>query len=401
MFAFKGQRKTELNDNPLYMGYINYGQLHGTKIVLSGNHQVMSHSSFGLYQRLSSYNVVSSKLIPVKGADGKHQKMKKSPWGTMRYEYQFSPLDSWVVVSIHKNEPLIQYTPQGKREKGLTNLIGVSEKDYVEQYESVWDSEKGFDIVKLIPFSTISAETGIINHAHLFSILSSESQSNVPVVHMTWKAFNESVQDIYQPRLPTTLPIGTRMYIRPYDEVKSELELDKGLKGLTAYVEEYFQEYGDSHRVITYKATRMPCLGFLNPRRKTAIVFPRVTWTKKRIKRFKARSEPKYIERVSYRPNSFKDYRLYYATKETMKNRPNMFKKKSSYNALEDKVQNLAVFHYLIKKGYIVLDGRYSGKNEMKTLFNKGGFTSGDIPKDEVFDYGDDIPPLSALYPSL
>ena len=338
------------------MGYINYGQLHGTKIVLSGKHQVMSPSSFGLYERLSS------KLTPVKGADGKHQKMKKSPWGTMRYEYQFSPLDSWVVVSIHKNEPLTQYTLQGKRGKELTNLIGVSEKDYVEQYESVWDSEKGFDIVKLIPFSTISAETGIINHAHLFSILSSESQSNVPVVHMTWKAFNESLQDIYQPRLPTTLPIGTRMYIRPYDEIKSKLELDKGLKGLTAYVEEYFQEYGDSHRVITYKSTRMPCLGFLN---------------------------------------SFKDYRLYYATKETMKNRPNMFKKKSSYNALEDKVQNLAVFHYLIKKGYIVLDGRYSGKNEMKTLFNKGGFTSGDIPKDEVFDYGDDIPSLSALYPSL
>ena len=82
MFPFTGQRKNDLNDNPLYMGYINYGQLHGTKIVLSGKHQVMSHSSFGLYERLSSYNVVSSKLTPVKGADGKRQKMKNSPWGT-------------------------------------------------------------------------------------------------------------------------------------------------------------------------------------------------------------------------------------------------------------------------------------------------------------------------------
>ena len=407
MFPNVGQLKKEGRDNNLYVGTLNFGNLHGTRIVLGGTHPIFFPSTAGDYENQEG------KISVMRDENGKAQRVKGSDWDTYKYRYTFPKDESWIVLSVHKNEPLRNYTQEGKRmenTKRLQNLIGITDKQYVKEFEKSWDGSghKGHDIVKLIPFSSIGVNAGVLNHASLFSILTKESDSSyLPHIHMTWKAFNESIVEIYQPKQAVSLPIGTRIYIPPYEQIKNRLENDMVLE--TALVTRYknkkirlfLEENEDSHFVVFKKQTKMPGIGFFNPRRKSAIEIPKILRTQKQVKRFKARKQPKYVMRVSYRPNGFSGYRMSYQMHKTLKNRPNMMKSKNIFSEAKSLFENLAIVHHLLQRGYIVLDGKYGGKNEIKRMFSTNSYSADMIPTNEDFDYTDAIPAVETLYPTL
>lgn len=407
MFPNVGQLKKAGRDNNLYMGMLKFGDLHGTRIVLGGTHQIFFPSKAGDYANKAG------KITVMRNENGKAQRVKGSDWDTYKYEYTFPKDESWIVLSVHKNEPLRNYTQEGKRMENtnrLQNLIGITEKQYVEEFEKSWDGSghKGHDIVKLIPFSSIGVNAGVLNHTSLFSILTKESDpSYLPHIHMTWKAFNESVLEIYQPKQPISLPIGTRIYIPPYEQIKNRLENDmvlkSGLRTKFKYkkIRKFLEENENSHFVVFKKQTKMPGIGFFNPRRKSAIEIPKILRTQKEVKRFKARKQPKYVMRVSYRPNEFSAYRMSYQMHKTLKNRPNMMKSKNIFSDAKSLFENLAIVHYLLQRGYIVLDGKYGGKNEIKRMFSTNSYSVDMIPTNEDFDYTDAIPAVETLYPTL
>jgi hypothetical protein len=370
MFAWFNERKTEYNEMPLYFGE------DGTRIRMKGTHHILN-PTYGHYR------------------DRIYRGLNEDD-GT----YTFPAWEEWVVVNPKLNYPTLPYDSQG-HVTPISNLIGCEE-------ESTGDLR---NIVLLKPMSKFSTNAGICNNGNIIRLPFKEETRLSPDVHMTFEVFLKNIEQVYPPPPNIHLPAGTILRLRPYDEIKEELEADMLYFGRDAHRSAqtafkvsdkrkqsgYTNRLGNMYLVVSHTPYR-PFLGFVGKRTKSSY-FPSYRRITNRIKRYKARKPPFKVDYVRYqmdRSHATFQYRF----QATLKGNPNSLRSRNLRLGV-GWLGDPEVIHHCIQKGFITIEGRYASKYEIKKIFENEMGKEALLNPRIKFDYTRPVPDIDSLSPTI
>jgi hypothetical protein len=217
-----------------------------------------------------------------------------------------------------------------------------------------------------------------------------------PSLWMTWESFQKAIVSFTQPEEVVSLPYGTRLKIptskKEWLQKAKELNLEVSQSRLEDIIysfeidEDTFSEY----LIVTGQPAKNQYMGAIGDR-KIVNVWPEPPQkTSRMVKRKRARKPPFKVKMIQYRKPPYGQYGRY-ILKGTRSGKPNMFKSKSRINTLSPFADTV---HWAIKNGLIIVDGKYSGKTELKNLssLNRAGHK-------QNFDYYRDVPEPYELKP--
>ena len=297
-------------------------------------------------------------------------------------EYTFKPNQIWYIADIFPNWETdgVLYGGGGHRIAPFLYLMGLDSKPSKTVNKT---------IVKLRKTQPYNVELGIVNHMGLQGRRRNTSlqyqMQGVTTVNMTWESFNSSIKNIIEPD-NVYLPIGTILKINDKADWSSDGKLNKHQKQAL-----------DENKGSNYVVKGYPYevwMGYM-PNRKIADIYP---YYKKKVSkvRLPRKRKPPFDEirtqviESPLRLGGVQHYELH----ETLKNNPSALKQRGDY----DWSQDTNVVHYMLKKGYLNINGKYGGKQELKEywLGYKNRLRGG-----HKFNYTDDVPNILSLQPSL
>jgi hypothetical protein len=296
-------------------------------------------------------------------------------------QYTFNPSELWYVADIFPD-----WETDGRLHGGGGHRIAPFL--YLMGLDSKPSKNLNRTIVKLQRTQPYNTELGIVNHISLQgrrrNTLEYQMQG-ITTVNMTWEAFNSSIKNVIEPD-NIYLPIGTILKINDKADWSSDGKLKDGLKN-------WLEEKKGSHYVVKNYPVKA-WMGYL-PNRKTADIYP---YYKKKVGKVKLprKRKPPFDEKRTQmiksplRAGGVQHYELH----ETLKNNTSALKKRGDYDWEPD----AKYVHYMLNKGYLMVDGRYGGKQELKEywLSNKNKLRGG-----HKFTYTEQVPTLFSLQPSL
>ena len=368
MFAFKGEKIDPiLNDiEPLYFRS-SYGIYEGTVFQLKGKFEVFNPDD--TYSRYTNYI----------------QKTNDKDF----FDFSKHPSERWAIEKIEYKAPALNRNGDGSF-RVRKNLIGVKDPE----------SEKdNLNLVRVVPITTMSTMYGVVNNSSLFTMTYNSGAGGnkvSPSLWMTWKSFQKAIVSFTQPEEVVSIPYGTRLkiptsrkeWLQKANDLKLVVSQDRLENIIDSFEmdEDTFSEY----LIVTGQPAKNQYMGAIGDR-KIVDVWPEAP-TKKAfmVKRSRARKPPFKVKMIQYRIPPYGQYGSY-ILKDTRSGKPNMFKSKSRINTLSPHAD---VVHWAIKNGLITIDGKYSGKTELKniSLLNRAGYK-------QQFDYYRDVPEPYDLKP--
>jgi hypothetical protein len=358
MFAFKGEKINPSMDDvePLYFRttHSHHGGYDGTIFTLGGRFKVLNPDTNPQGTRTMYLEEVPP-MNYFEKEDGEHY-----------FDFSKHPSERWAVELIEHKAPAMSRNPDGTL-RGRANLIGVEDANNEKADKS---------LVRVIPVTTFSTMYGVINNSVLFRGYRRGSGTLEkyisPPLWMTWDSFKKAIRSYVQPEEVNPLPIGTRLKLPTTEEAWYERAKEQGIdtsdKMFKLALETLELDDGsfNEYVIVLQQPANNQYMGAIG-NRTSVDVWPEPSERKvASVKRARARKPPFKVKRVSYSGSGHGYYGQFggYNLFPTRSGKPNMMKSKSRGERYSLTPQLL---HWLLRKGLITVDGRYSGKAELKS----------------------------------